>query len=73
MDITQVVLGIGAVLGIVIVCVLAIVPTVMGLQLPEHRNHRPPLRTVHGAQRPGGRPTKPDRKTDHRPPVDLAA
>lgn len=75
MDITQILLGIGAVTGILIVCILAVVPTVMDFTLPEgghsrsRRRHRPAT-TVHHL-----RHHRSDRQppTDGASPIDLAA
>ncbi|WP_168207503.1 hypothetical protein [Microlunatus elymi] len=43
MHITQILITVLALLGILIVAVLAIVPTVMNIPLPEHvvRDHKP--------------------------------
>lgn len=42
MDITQILITVVAVVGIIIVCVLAIVPTVMNIPRPDRLDHPRP-------------------------------
>lgn len=57
MDITQLFITVGSVVGIVIVALLAIVPTVMEIPAPERSAEKTVGAKIKKTPHPGGRPS----------------